>query len=71
MLRVNEETGSVQFGVRENPAQAFKGIALRVGRVPQMSELRAYPAKKLDFWSPCLLRNPILKAVKVQPLADG
>lgn len=71
VLQVNEETGKVSFGNTGNPEQAFKGIALRVGRAPQMSELRAYPAKKMDFWTPYLLRNPQVRNVKIHPVAKG
>jgi beta-galactosidase len=70
-LEVNRDTGSVTFGGRDSKL-AFDGLALRVGRAAQTSEVRAYAhsAEKPGFWDPYLLTNPTVKAVDAYPIAN-
>ncbi len=70
-LHVNKETGEVQFGVEGQPSLAFQDLALRVGRAPQMSEIRAYREIGSAFWTPYLLTKPSLKACKTSALENG
>lgn len=51
---------------------AFKGMALRVGRTPQNSEIRAYKdGAKSEFWDPYLLVHPVVKEVKTGNPENG
>jgi hypothetical protein len=64
-LQVNQETGTVTFGVAGQPKVGFENLALRVGRVPQMGEDRVYDLqKKPGAWEPYLLTNPKLISIK-------
>jgi beta-galactosidase len=66
-LSVDRVTGNVWFGT--GGKTVFDGLALRVGRVPQMPELRAYG--NTPFWDPYLLTNPGVKAVTLAKAKDG
>ncbi|MGN6556023.1 MAG: glycoside hydrolase family 2 TIM barrel-domain containing protein [Verrucomicrobiota bacterium] len=71
-LGVNSKTGAVRFGVAGQPELGFEGLALRVGRVPQMSEVRAYrEMANATFWTPYLLTNATLVGFNRQALTDG
>ena len=71
-LTVDRESGAVRFGVDGQASPAFDGIALAVGRVPQMSEIRAYAhGDKPGFWEPYLLTTPTVKSVKVGDADDS
>lgn len=67
-LQVNKETGEVLFGVEGQPALAFDNIAVRVGREPQMSEVRAYASA---FWYPYLLTKPSVMAFGSSAPSNG
>lgn len=71
ILQVNKETGAVQFGVEGRPTIAFKDLSLRVGREPQMSEIRAYREIGSAYWMPYLLTKYIVKSVKANAPAGG
>jgi beta-galactosidase len=71
-LQVNRETGNVRFSMEGEAAPIFDGLALRVGRAPQMNETRAYTEKlKVPFWEPYLLSKPSVKSVMAHPPKDG
>ncbi len=69
-LQVNKETGDVQFSAADARSFAFRDFALRVGREPQMSEIRAYKAIGSAYWMPYLLTKPVMKLVSVNASAN-
>ncbi|MGC4075411.1 MAG: glycoside hydrolase family 2 TIM barrel-domain containing protein [Nibricoccus sp.] len=70
-LQVNKETGDVRFGVDGGTTSVLEGVALRVGRAPQMSEIRAYREAGSAYWTPYLLTAFSVKSVRTAAPAGG
>jgi beta-galactosidase len=70
-LQVNRETGNVQLSVAGMSTPIFDGLAVRVGRAPQMNDERAYGSLKVNLWDPYLLAKPIVKSVTPNVPKDG
>ncbi len=68
-LQVNRETGSVSLVIDDK--SLLDGLALRVGRASQMSEIRAYGSIKSAVWDPYLLTDCVVKSAKCHAPEEG
>jgi beta-galactosidase len=72
VLKVDGEKGRIELLKNGSEKALLEGPFVRVGRTPEMAELRNYPRYNISFWdTPLLTKAEVIKVSLTSPTSDG